>query len=722
MLVVLLMPGMILAGSLQCPLPNRSIPLTIIRKTADNPKKVLIEASQIESRQMTRFFLSGNPLLISDNRAIQAETIEFDQKTGIARARSEAILASPDIELKGHSLTMNIHTSQGLIHDADYQLFSRKGRGHARQALLLDPDNSVMKSATFTTCDKDSDAWRLQTSTLEMDQSSDLGKAWNATIWLGGIPVMYTPYIDFSLSGKRKSGFLFPTYGNDDRYGSMLSIPYYLNLAPNYDATVTPYLYERRGLGIFSTIRTLTSWQRSVLDFFILPDDNLYNDTRTYAHFIQSGAISDQLSFSLDASEVSDEAYFDDFGSDLSIVSQDWLKNHLSLSYSHNRLSASILFEHYSMVDTNLSPPYFRLPDASISWNGSTPISQNLSTRWTRFDHQNPESKTIGDRLHLSWSADYRFSRQWGFLHPKLTAYGSHYSLDRPGQTASDEQERFIPELSVDSGIFLERNTALGSIPLLQTLEPRIFWAYIPYRDQSDIPVFDTGVAALSMSQLFTPNRFTGPDRIGDTHQITTAVTSRLFHNSSGFEYFYMTLGEIFYLEDRQVSLSGNSLQESTNSGTLLELSFSPWQGWQTRVRVSSDDKHSYLKSSSIISHYQNKEGLKIAFSRTQQHSDKDVISADDASMSAVWPATPHWQFVGKWHYSYLYEVPRETFAGLQYQSCCWALRLLHRRYRSDILDPESEKDSIMFELELEGLGSAGKNITSIIESDILSF
>lgn len=681
--------------------------------------KTNISADEATKINDSTYQFNGGVQLHDTRQTLLADEARYNQQTGDFWASGNISYKKDAMELYGNKAQINLESSIGDILNVDFRLNDRHTRGEAKHALLQGDNLTTLKKVKYTSCNPGSNDWLLNASTVKLNRESGTGDAYNVVLSFMHVPFFYLPYISFPINDERKSGFLTPTFSHSSISGNEFSIPYYLNLSPDTDATLTPRYYSQRGNMLATEVRYLRPHSNGNMVLEYLPNDRLYKDTRSWFNYEHHGWTNSDLHSDIELNLVSDSQYFEQLGDSLSVSSITHLRQRAGFSYAGRDWNAGAILQGYQTVDETIpdsSRPYRLLPQLSLSRKTTQkPNRPNLlfDANYTRF---NRSGRVSGKRLDIRPGISIPFNTPGTYLIPKITWAETYYQMDDPISGYGNDFNRGLPIFSVDSGVILERTLSERSKhPLLQTLEPRLYYLRIPYRDQSYIPVFDSGLPDFTFYRLFTDNRFNGIDRIGDTDQFTLAVTTRFIDNSDGRELFSAAIGQIFYNKDRRVALSGNTT-ETTRSSALLAmaqasitntLSLSSdlrWDGQQQKIDRGNLQIRYHPEKRKIIN-------------ASYRYNDQTLEQSD---ISMLWPLSSQWYLLGRWNYSQLQHQSLEGLAGLEYHSCCWALRLASRRYLSDT---NGEYQSAVFlQLELKGLTSIGDSIEKMLENGILGY
>ncbi len=667
----------------------------------------VVEADKISKGENGEFSLSGNAVVSQGDKEIRADNITYKQEGGKVEIGGGLEYSDTDFKLKGSSGTFNLQQETGVIFDAEYGLINEPGNGSAKQIKIQSRTNAILDDSNYTTCPIGRNDWRIVASEIELDTGEGIGVSTHTRLEFFDIPVLYFPYYRFPIDDKRKTGFLLPRGGYSSEDGLDLRIPFYLNLAPNYDATLTPRVLSRRGLALESEFRYLLDNQAGEAHFDYLPDDDLYKDDRYLISFNQSGSISENITNRFDLAYVSDKEYFSDLGNNTDIAGVDHLNSAIGYYYRDGYWGAGLLLQAYQIIDEDIEKQYQRLPKFDLVYNNTDDIwNKQFSFELTNFEHPDDESNPTGIRSDIYYKLTYDLADPGWFIRPGVSLRQSNYSLDD-----SYNESRTIYSITADVGLILERDMSLFGVNLLQTFEPRLFLLHTPYRDQQNIPVFDSTINSMSFAQLFAENRFSGTDRIGDTTQVTAAISSNIIDGKTGFNLLSLNFGEIFYLEDRLVTIGADQIQTEASSNFIANLQLSPIKELRFSGEVEWNHAQSFTQLEQMIIEYRQDDLNRIGISYLEQKNENAQRSVDSATMNFSWQYNQKWRFVGKWNYSLLYDATQETFAGVEFDSGCWAARLISHRYIEEMENPSEAKQQILFQIELLGVGGFGEDI-----------
>ena len=704
------------------------IPVT---KNAANDKwnfsadQAVVEAGQYQ--------LKGNVLGGRGEQRLSADQLLYDEASDIAQADGRVRYENAGRVLSSDTARLELNADKGSFSPARFWLTDKHIRGQAESMELLDANRSRLEAASFTTCDEGDEAWLLSASSLEFNTADNEGIARHARISFMHVPIFYFPYLSFPLEG-RKTGFLVPSFGETSVAGTELSVPWYWNMAPQRDATITPRIMSRRGILMEGEFRYLNENSRGQLDVAHINDDRVFSDERSALNFKHSGTPATGWRTGVDYRFASDKNYLDDFGGELATTSTTHLELRGELDYRGENWRANLLLQGYQTLDENLAAtarPYQRLPQLRVSsreWSGPAGLMFGAAAEAVRFDRGRVDGSkgVVGSRFDLQGHIAWPMRGAPGFLLPKLsfrhTQYALQDSLHEVDASADANPSRSLPIFSLDSGLVFERELSGWGRAQRQTLEPRLYYLYVPKREQADLivdttgqqRVFDSSQPLFDYGQLFRENRFNGSDRVGDANQLSAALNTRFF-DAQGRELLNAGIGRIFYFQDREVTLPGQAVQTETRSHWLAMLKSRWTPTMSAGLSLQWNDQNDEAERGTLDWRYL-KDPRRVL--RLGYRYERDIRKQVD--IAGMWPLAARWNLVGRWLRSAREHVTLESLAGLEYQSCCWSLRVAQRRYRVDTSDEELSS-SIWIQLELKGLTSVGRKVEDLLARDILA-
>ena len=661
--------------------------------------------------------MSGGVLVRRGDRLAGADTALYDPEGKSLLLRGNVRYEDPGNRVTGDSAVFAYETGQIRFEGAEFRLGQGGGRGAAERFEIRREGTLELDDVSYTTCPPGSDDWVLEAGDIDIDTEARTGSAQNVKLRFQGVPILYSPFLSFPIGDARKTGFLTPEIGSAGRSGNELRVPFYWNIAANYDATLTPRLLTDRGLQFGTEFRYLTERNEGIAQVDYLPDDSQANRNRYLAALDHQTIFDNDWRNLIHFREVSDSSYFEDLGGSLSISSITHLDRSIVFDYYGETWSILGRLQDYQTIDDALGPfdePYRRLPQVAVS--GTWP-EQTLGFRYD-FDGElvyfDRDVGVTGWRAHMAPMVSWPVERAGWFVSPEVSLEHTMYGLDNTAAGQPDTPSRTVPIASIDTGMVLERRFG-ESDSRIQTLEPRIMYVHIPFREQAELPVFDTINPDLNLVQLFRKNRFLGVDRIGDADQLSIGVTTRLLDSASGEELVSATIGQARYLSTQAVTLPGQPMATSRSSDYIAELSFLVLEhvnfdiGYQWGTEGSGT-----VKSEARLQYRPRPDRILNLAYRFRRGS----LEQGDVSWS--WPLSDRWNFVGRYNYSLREDEPLERFVGLEYESCCWGLRLVSRRH---ISTRDGTRDSSFgLQLVLKGMTSVGTAADQLLEHGILGY
>jgi LPS-assembly protein len=696
-----------------CNVPARELPAPDVQIDYRSlPIEFYADWVQFIARQ--KAILEGDVLFAQDERTLRADRMTYSQAEQRLEATGGIEFNDPAATIRGERATVHTDTELGEFVDAEYRIWAAHARGTAQSIERTGPQVTELSQATFTTCDPGNDDWLFKMKHLKLDQAKGEGVATGTTLRLGGVPVFYFPKISFPIDDRRRSGWLLPSFGSSEANGVHFGVPYYWNIAPNYDATFTPNIFTERGFRIDSEFRYLTRSSNGELNLQWMPDDRQLDRERYAAAIDHQTLLGRHWSADVIASDVSDDEYLEDFGNSLSLSSITYLERRGDLSYGAGPWAFRTRVQGFQTIDPTIAPedrPYQRLPQLLLTARKArlgAGVNLDLRTELVQFER---EDSVTGQRVDLFPSLTWAGEADYGFLRPSLGYRYTAYDLQGTAPGEPDRPTRELPIASLDSGLIFERDTRRG---FMQTLEPRLFLAYIPFRDQNDLPVFDTSELNFGRDFLFHPNRYTGPDRVGDTQQATLALSSRLYDPASGARMVQATIGQIYYFADREVTLPGQEPQTSNRSDFLAQIETQITDRWMAGGDLFwNPDTELFDRFTFDIRYRRDRKriaNLSYRFLR-------DDVKHVDGSL--FWPIAGRWRGIGRWLYSLQDNRTQEALLGAEYESCCWRLQVVARDYITSDVDSNF---GVYVQLWLKGLTGLGNRPGDLLQRGILGY
>ncbi|HXQ30579.1 MAG TPA: LPS assembly protein LptD [Steroidobacteraceae bacterium] len=646
----------------------------------------------------------GDRTLSSHDATYEAETATFD-------AAGSVEYRDPRLHLSGDAATW--HTGGGgSFNNAEFELPARQARGHAA-SIEFDSDGHLkLTDVDYTACPVGHRDWFLKAQSIDIDQKAGLGVGRDVELNFKGVPLFYLPVVSFPTSDARKSGFLFPTIGESSNNGFELAVPYYWNLAPNYDATLTPGYMSKRGATFGTEFRFLTSDSRGQFQSDWVPYDASADRDRSFIRFTEQTDFTSRLRFDTNIAYASDSAYFEDFGVGSESTSVIYLTRAARLTYLDSHWQATGLVEQWQTIDETVAAtdrPYTRAPQITIRGQFGEGVGPGFDVRGEAVNFTR-DTGIQGARYDLEPTASWAFREPGAFFVSSLGWRATRYALrDDPG--VDDSPAFSAPIAAIDSGLTFERID--GS--RLETFEPRALYTYIPYRDQSTVPIFDTGLPDFNLIQLFRSERYVGGDRLGDANQLAVGATSRLVDAASGSQFLAATLGEIYYFTPPRVTLPNEPAVVGDTSDVVAQLDVAAYKHWNIDLGEQWDPHAGHADVSELQLQYRpaNDRVVNVGYRFR-----RDLLEQLDTS--AAWPVADSWNLYARYVYSLRDRTATDAFAGFEYRSCCWALRLVFRHYVSTFTG--TRDTSLSLQLELNGLSSVGQKTGAFLEQSIRGY
>ena len=743
----------------------------------------------------------------ADQRA-SSNSANYDAVSQTLDLHGNVFYSEDELSLYTDTATLKLDDDQAKLRDTLFISPTTPIRGKAKAVYRDSQALSRYKGVAYTSCEPGNQDWVVHASDLKMNKNDGSGSAKNAWVEFKGVPVFYSPYLTFPIDDRRKTGFLAPVFGNTGRGGFNFTTPFYWNIAPNLDATLRPRYYTKRGLMLAGDFRYLTEMTRGQVSVEYLPGDEVAKQDRYLGSIKNSTQFNQNIAAHLDLNLVSDQDYFNDLGNALSFTNFSHVISTADASYTDQDVLLKGQMVSYQTIDPRLTgrlKPYRLLPQVNFNFNHAFldvldfPINTALESEYVHFQHDDsePGSATFnafnpitknnvpalasGHRFNVRPSVALPIKTASAYVTPKLSLDYTQYMLDNQPAGFSDSISRVLPIASVDSGLFLEKEVQLFGESFQHTLEPRLFYLYIPRADQKEIPVFDTSLYDFWYPALFRENRFNGLDRIQDANQVSVALTSRLVDAKTGLERLRLNVGQIIHFQDREVTapvvrVLGSFLEgrkeTSAFSPLVAELSSQVNEHVSVDTGVQWDPENNEIVRGKAVLHFVRNPGelFNVGYTYRRNNLIRDTLgsktdselaaeigypetdprtsaalsnlrnnnsilrSADiiQTDMSFRWPLFDKWFAIGHWQYSLLYNQTADAFVGLEKETCCWRFRVIGRRFVNNIdaaanspvsLDsPFNSQTGIYFQVELKGLTGLGEKLDDFFARTIYGY
>jgi len=695
-----------------------SISIAFAEKLSDDD--VVIEADSLENMIDRKLKATGNVILSKEDQKLKADYVEFDQISEELYARGNVELRTKTTQIEGEEIEYSLGTQTGTIPNATFSTiindsgssFNSSLRGTASLVFIEGENKKSGENFKVTTCEIGQDDWYIKASEAEINQKSQRLVAKDVQLEFFGLPVLYSPYANFSFNDQRKSGFLVPSLGSTSRSGFEIATPYYFNLSPNTDATITPRYLGKRGLQMAGEYRYLRSNYFGSSSIEYMPNDNAKSerDDRYYIKLGHDQNFGNGFSGFFRYEDVSDDDYFSDMSSLVSQTSKVSLPQEAKLTYNSTDLNATLIAQKFENL-TDASP-YERLPSLQVSYDktfedlyGNNLIEAFLDAEITQFERNDDFIGTspYGTRFTARPSLAVPFESGYGYIKPKIIADFKSYDLEG---SITSSKDLFIPTFSLDSALYFDRIFELDKKIFSQTLEPRIFYSYTDYENQSMLPMFDTALVDLNKNSIFSENQFVGGDRVMDSHQITLGATTRITNNE-GLEKLSFTIAQRFYLDDREV-LNETQFNSSNYQSDSSDIFLGASSALTKNLKVNFEHQYNLDEETTnrlVLSTKYNPEIGKLLNASYRFINDpNDQTDIKQINLAGQWPLGSGWNSVGRYQYDLESHGVIEGLAGVNYDAGCWTTSVLFHRF--SLATNDKANYTLFFMLEIGDLGS----------------
>ncbi|WP_105884520.1 LPS assembly protein LptD [Cronobacter malonaticus] len=757
-----------LASQCKLGIPTYNRPLV---QGEPNQLPVTINADHAKGNYPDDAVFTGNVDIQQGNSRLQADEVQLHQKQ--AEGQPEPVRTvdalgnvhydDNQVILKGPKAWANLNTKDTNVWEGDYQMVGRQGRGKADLMKQRGENRyTILENGSFTSCLPGSDTWSVVGSEVIHDREEQVAEIWNARFKLGPVPVFYSPYLQLPVGDKRRSGFLIPNAQYSKSNYFEFSLPYYWNIAPNFDATITPhYMHKRGNVQWQNEFRYLTQAGTGLMEFDYLPSDNVYQDEHPgmdskhrWLYYWQHGGVMDQVwRFNVNYTKVSDTDYFNDFNSKYGSSTDGYARQFFSVGYADQNFDATLSTLQFQVFDTSRGDSYRAEPQLDVNFyqNDVGPFDTRLYAQAVHFTNVN-ENLPEATRLHLEPTINLPMSNDWGSLNAEAKLLATHYqqdNLDRyrtyrggnneAANNLEDSVNRVLPQFKLDGKMVFERDANLIGDGFTQTLEPRAQYLYVPYRDQSNINNYDSSLLQSDYSGLFRDRTYGGLDRIASANQVTTGVTSRIYDDAS-VERFNVSVGQIYYFTQSRTGDDDINWEKNKDTGSMVWAGDTYWRisdRWGLRGGVQYDARLAAVATGNGVLEYRRDEDRVVqlnyryaspeyiqatlpSYSTAEQY--KDGIN--QVGMTASWPIVDRWSVVGAYYYDTNANEAADQMLGVQYNSCCYAIRVgYERKLNGWDIDKSKYDEVIGFNIELRGLSSNyGLGTQQMLRSNILPY
>jgi LPS-assembly protein len=728
----------------------------------------------------------GDVELQQGSRTIKSSFISLDDATEIATLQGPVSIREPGLLLLGEETVGNLFSGTGVVDSATFLLHQSGMRGRADKIHKQAGNRLLIENGDFTRCDPGENSWSIHGDTIHLLTEEGYGVARNVTMKIKDVPIAYFPYFRFPIGDDRLSGFLMPGFGHDSDGGTDIVIPYYFNLAPDYDATYTFRSLWKRGLIHDGEFRYLTKRTNNLINAAFIHDDDIYDDrtefdlttggiipefkkqNRWLLHTTHSGAISKNWSTKISYSAVSDTDYLQDIGGDVGSIATDKATDNIdaslgkntipalnriaSINYRGEKWNSALIVQGFQVIDPFAPEQYEKLPSLISSYRDNyKELMVDVKFDYTYFDKDNEDLvgplATFGQRAVLDATIDAPFRNRWGFITPSLNLIHRKYDLNDEPLAARSSPDLTTPAFSLDSGLIFDRFFSAMGRDFQQTLEPRLYFLYVDFDEQDDLPQFDATASTPSYSQLFRKNRFAGYDRIGDAKQLSVGLSTSFLFAETGAEFLKASIGQVYYFQDREVIFRPKPADDPTAGSsalfTELRMTLGPQLSMTSSLEWEPREGRTNRGKLSLKYNPDPRRIFNVSYTYTSPEVEQllrgKISNSEESDLSFIWPIAGKWSSIGRWNFGWDENQTMESLIGLEYNDCCWKFRIAYRRYLKDprlitvtVDDPSSpggemnvsilqqRSDSgIFFEVQLKGLANLGGRLDRLLEDSI---
>ncbi len=676
----------------------------MIKKVPDRESSpILLKSRQFDAEKTGIAEAREQVELRRADQLLTTELLRYDPESETVTMPGKVFYEDSVMHISGTSAQYNFLSEHGRFLKVDYGLTGSSAKGSATEVTLDSNNHSLLRELQFTTCPGENPEWVLTAKELKLDFDKGVGTAKGAKLEFFDIPFLYLPYISFPIDDRRKSGFLYPYISTANDSGFEFSIPYYWNIAPNQDATMTPRYFTERGVMLTAEYRFMTRRTGGALNFDYMRNDTKTRDSRYHYRFNHNTRISRRWRTGVLLDRVSDDQYFQDFSNSLAGASRQYLRSKAGIYGGGHYWTLSAIVDDFQVVDeavNALNKPYTRLPRIAFDIDrplGLQGLRLQMDTELVYFER---DIGTTGSRFDIYPRIEWNIGTNWGYMRPSAGYRYTSYDLDWHGLPGDTSPNRGTEIISFDSGLFLERVKGNGKV---QTLEPRLFYLYVPYKNQDDLPDFDSAPFTFGFSQLFHFNRFTGADRQSDANQLTLALTTRSINQVTGRELWSLSFGQIVYFETQRVlpADTGEPLDDNA-SPFIAEFVLHSTRTLSSRISAQWDWQNSEIDVAVLGVTHTAASGRHLG---AEYRFRRD--SLDQFDIRYYQPINESWLVLGRVNYSLKDSDLLAAEAGFEYDSCCWALRVVAKRFLRN--RNGDHRDAIYVQLVLKGLGNIGR-------------
>ncbi len=702
----------------------------------EDPDAIHGSASYLEADPQGRVRLEGGVDFRQGPWRIFAESALLDRGSEVMDLPQGVTLKSQDVAFQGDRARLDLQQRTFELDGASFVLYPSHARGSAESIRSDAGKTLTVTEGIYTTCPPHSRAWRMRAGEMELNQEKGEGYASNLYLEVQDVPVLYFPYLAFPLDDRRRSGFLYPSITNSNAgSGLNVSVPYYFNLAPNYDLTYAPRLIYGRGLLSEVEARHVNLEMSNELRVGYISQDTYYEDNggrdahRWAVDWVNLYNPAPGWESEIDVNAVSDNDYLEDLNRTLEINKESHVRRIWDVRYQGDFLFSSRVMAYQTIDDTiaEADRPYLLLPQLNFEWRGfHSGVNLEWNTEYTYFWRDQEglvgDEQVIGSRMRSRPSLSYPLTRQWGYLVPKLSLDHTDYFLE--DADTQGHQGRTVPFGSLDAGLYFDRRTEMFGRRYNQSLEPRVFYVRSARTYQDDIPVFDTSLATFGYNRLYQEDRFVGGDRVGDNNRVTLGFTTRLGDLATGNEVLRASLGQILYFEDREVTLNegeDSEDDEDTDSPLAGEIVWRPNSRLDAKIEGQWSASESRTDRGATTLSFHDSE-YRSLLNLSHRFDSGDV---EQTEVSGLYELNHEWTLLGRWVFDLRDHRTIGMLAGVEYNSCCWRVQFIARDALTDDEDTGRRAElerSYFLRFELRGLGNLSNQLEKVLGEEMRNF
>lgn len=725
---------------------------------------VFVSGERLVIRPDLNTIVDGQASLRKPGLSMRADRLVYDQSQDVLEANGTIRLNRPGSQFQGSELKLQVDSFQGTLQKPTFQFFANGAHGSAAQIEFIDPSRAVVHQATYTTCRRTPGpdwlpAWLIKATRMSIDDEEATVKAEGVQVRFKNLPEVSIPSASFALTTDRRSGFLPPIVGVTTRNGAEIAQPYYFDIAPNRDATVTTNVMSKRGVAVDTEFRYLEKDYSGQARLNFMPSDSLSDQARWGWSSQHSGSIQTgidrigAIGVGLNLNRVSDDNYWRDFRRTGLVLTQRLLPSTGVLNWGQGGFNMSARVQRWQTLQdisantANIIPPYDRTPQIGMTygkWQGDG-LDWSIQADTTRFEADFSRIPNLvarnGERSFVQAQISRPWIRPWGFFTPKVQVHATRYQLDQPMDNGSHAANRVLPTFSLDSGLVFERSAKWFGRSVAQTLEPRAFYAKTPFRDQSMLPVYDSGITDFNLSTIYSENTFVGNDRLIDNDALTLGMTSRFFDPGNGAELLRFGVAQRIRFSDQRVVLNNNLLNNAPVPATagLSDLLVGAGVRWDNRWALDNtvqinNQTHDISRNTLQLRYYPTpyrvlnaayrlNRGLSEQVDLGWQWPLSDLVGRRNSAAESIWTRTAgqglgpdRWFTVGRMNFSLTEGRMVESLMGLEYDAGCWIGRIVFENNQRSI---STANTRLLFQLELIGLARVGSSPLASLRNNI---